>query len=171
MKRIPAAGLVILLFVLVLLGAILMDVREPYPDLPDIQPFRENFMSYEIREIDHDLSPSVPDRVYRPDQLDLDEISKGDILFSFDRVRSSTILILSEPYYLDGECMFDSVSWEDGKPSTEYIHTEYCSDDGLVEYTPPASGWNQSNYLTPSGEASLTGAEVKNILTQLRPKP
>lgn len=112
-----------------------------------------------------------PVRPVRPDQLDLEDIHTGDILFKVNKNYEHKILVVKSPYMVDGDCKYDYVIWENGAPFGKFIRSGYCSDAGLVEYTGTFYGWNSSNYLKRTDENSLTPEQIEEAIKDMRPFP
>jgi hypothetical protein len=113
----------------------------------------------------------VSERPIWPDQLDLEDIHEGDILFEVHENSQTRILILKSPYWENGYCKFDTVFWEDNAPVGFFIHNDYCADAGLIEYSKDLLGWNPYNHLIPSGEESLTTEQLEEVISDLKQKP
>ncbi len=122
-----------------------------------------------IEEMQVDLASERP---IWPGQLDLEDIHEGDILFKVHENSQTRILILKSPYWEDDDCKFDTVFWEDNAPVGVSIHSTYCADAGLIEYSnKDLFGWNPYNHLIPSGEEPLTTEQLEEVISGLQQGP
>jgi hypothetical protein len=103
-------------------------------------------------------------------QLNLEDIKPGWFVYEVGKNFKTQVLLLSEPYLENGQCVYERVVWEDGAP-WEYYTSEFCSDYGLTEYSGVLNGWNPYNHLLPTEKAPYTKEALEDLKSTLRPDP
>jgi hypothetical protein len=110
------------------------------------------------------------ERPEREDQLNIDDLHVGDILYEVYKDGETKVLIIRVPYMKDGHCVYDRIRWGDeGTPESWIINSMSCSDSGLTAYQ--NSLWNRYNYMRRADDKPLTKEEVQKLMKDLIPFP
>jgi hypothetical protein len=116
-------------------------------------------------ELEDNPEPLPTTRVEHEGQLDLEDIQPGmivTIIYSH-LPDSSTILIVTAPYEVDGNCVFDAVYWNKGVDGI-FLDQRYCSSYGLVPFENGL--WSPSNYIMPTGQ-SISEMYMNEVLKDI----